>query len=316
MKQICVTGANGFVGKSLCKALISSGKSVRGLVRTLDVNLNSSEINYLPIGNIESKINWKDYLYGHECVVHCAGKTHSMKKKNNLDDYFLINTESTKLLANQAIKAGVKRFIFLSSIKVNGEMTNEVNEIKKFTNNDIPDPKDYYAISKFEAEKALWKIAAKSGMEVVVIRIPLVYGYNVKGNLKSLMKLIKLRVPLPFSLVNNKRSLIGIDNLVDLLTRCIDHPQAKDKTFLVSDDQDLSTPDLIKHIASAMGLSTRMFPFPISFLRIISYFIKRQNEISRLIDHLQVDCDYAKNTLNWSPPVGVKEGIKQMVQGV
>ncbi len=315
MKKICVTGANGFIGKSLCKALISSGKSVQGLVRNLDPNLDSSEINFLPVGNIESNKNWKDYLFGQECIIHCAGKTHSMKENNTLDEYLLINKEFTQLLANQAIEVGVKRFIFLSSIKVNGESTNEANDIKKFTNNDIPKPIDYYAISKFEAEKSLWQIASNSGLEVVVVRIPLVYGYNVRGNLESLMKLIKLKVPLPFSLVNNQRSLIGIDNLVDLLVRCVDHPEAKDKTFLVSDGEDLSTPNLIKYIASAMGHSTRMFPFPVSLLRIISYLIKRQNEMSRLIGHLQIDCEYTKKTLNWSPPVGTKEGIRRMVQG-
>lgn len=316
MKKICVTGANGFIGKPLCKALISSGRSIQGLVRALDLKMKASDINYLPIGNIESKVNWKDYLHGNDCVIHCAGKTHSMYDRKNLDDYLLINTEYTKFLAKQASEAGVRRFIFLSSIKVNGESTSDTNNLKIFTNTDMPYPDDNYSISKFEAEKALWDIASNTGLEVVIVRAPLVYGFDVKGNLKNLMKLIQFRVPLPFSLIKNKRSLIGIDNLVNLLVRCIDHPDAKGKTFLVSDDEDLSTPKLIKYIELAMGRKSRMFPFPTGLLKIISYIIGRQTEMNRLISNLQVDCEYTKKTLNWSPPVSAKEGIRRMVQGL
>ena len=192
MKKICVTGANGVIGKSRCKALSSSGRSIRGFVRTLDSNQNSTEIEHVSVGETSSEINWIDQLHGFDCIVHCAGKAHNINEKKNLDSYRLINTENTKLIAEQAAKAGLKRFIFLSSVKVNGESTDKIDNNKTFINNDVADPKDAYSISKFEAEKVLWEISLRTGLEVVVVRLPLVYGYGAKGNLNRLIKLINL----------------------------------------------------------------------------------------------------------------------------
>ena len=316
MSKICITGANGFIGKKLFETLIKSGKPIRGFVRSTITDNNK----YVTAGDISSDINWKNLLIGYDCIIHCAGMAHNMKKKDNLENYLAVNTKGTKHLAEYASKAGVKRFIFLSSIKVNGEKTSEgINVLtnsnfkKKFSYNDIEAPEDSYGISKFEAEKELWKISAKTGLEVVVIRLPLVYGKGAKGNLARLIKLLATGLPLPFSLINNKRSLIGIDNLVDLIIRCVDHPSAAGKTFLVSDGEDLSTPDLIKQIAFAMGCKAKLFPFPVSLLKFFGYILGRKSEIERITGSLRVDSSHTRKMLNWSPPISVEEGIKRMI---
>ena len=315
MKNICITGANGFVGKFLCKVLVSSNKSVRGIVRTSDTSMNSSKIEYVSLGDMNSEINWREHLNGFDCIIHCAGKAHDMNEKNNVNMYHSINTEVTKVLAEQAVKSGVKRFIFLSTIKVNGESTGNNNQNFIFKNKDIPNPQDAYSTSKLEAEKLLWEISAKTNLEIVVVRLPLVYGYGSKGNLAKLIKLINSGMFLPFSLINNKRSLIGIDNLVDLLIRCIDHPEASGKTFLASDRKDLSTPEFIKLIASSMERKASSFPFPISVLKFLGSVFGRREEINRLVGSLRIDNSYTKEILNWKPPLSIEEGIRRMVQG-
>jgi len=323
MKNILVSGSSGFIGNNICRELIKLKKSVRGTVR----NLNSLSINNnfetISVGNIGLHTDWKNALEDVNCIIHCAGRAHVMNKKDKLDTYHSVNIEGTKSFAEQAAKAGVKRFIFLSTVKVNGERTSQVQtngtENKhyntRFSYSDKPNPKDFYAISKFEAEKNLWEISTKTGLEVVIVRLPLVYGYGVKGNMARLMKLIKSGIPLPFALIQNRRSFIGIDNLVEMLLNCIENPDASGKTFLVSDGQDLSTSDFIKYTAQAMGHTARLFPAPISILKFASYIIGRQKEMDRLIESLQVDCGYTQKILNWSPSVSVEEGIKRMVHG-
>ena len=314
MEKICITGANGFIGKSLCKALNSSDKSIRGFIRTLDLNKNYTKIEYLSVGDISSKINWKGQLNGYDCIVHCAGRAHVMNKNEDLDVYHLVNTEGTRRLAEQAAAVGVKKFVYLSSVKVNGESTGKIDNNKMFTNNDIPEPQDAYSISKFKAEKVLWEISAKTGLEVVIVRLPLVYGKDVKGNLARLIKLVKLGIPLPLSMIQNQRSMIGVDNLVDLIIQCIDHPVAAGKTFLVSDGEDLSTTDLINHIGISMGRKARLFPVPIFLLKLLGSILGKQKEINRLLGSLKVDSSYTQEVLNWTPPVSVTEGIRRMVQ--
>lgn len=325
MKKICVTGAYGFIGKQICEFLADSNISVTGFVRDLNLSKNSSNIDYIPVGDIGLKTNLKSNLIGTDCIIHCAGRAHVMNetKVDSLKIYHSANVDGTKQLAEQAVEAGVKRFIFLSSIKVNGEDTNNKhvdtgnNNPKKyvFTQNDEPNPEDPYSISKFQAEKKLWEISARTGLEVVIVRMPLVYGYGEKGNLLRLMKLINSGIPLPFSLINNKRSLIGIDNLINLLNCCIDHPNAIGKTFLVSDGKDLSTPDLIKLIASLIGRKAYLFPVPLFLLKFLSFIFGKQKEISRLIGSLRVDNSYTKKILNWTPPISVEEGIRRMIKG-
>ena len=315
MKKILITGASGFIGKSLCETLSKSGRSVIGAVRNLNSILLNSNIKYIPVGDISFKKNWKELLFGVDCIVHCAGKSHEMNKDKNFDAYQLANLYGTKYLAEQAVEAGVKRLVFLSSIKVNGENTDIISGKEKFLYNDIPKPKDAYAVSKLEAEKVLFNFSTNTKLETVVIRLPLVYGSAVKGNLARLIGIISKSLPLPFKVIKNKRSLIGIDNLVNLLIRCIDHPEASGKTFLASDGEDLSTPELIKLIASSMGRRTNLFPFPISMLKFLGSVFGKSEEINRLVGSLRIDDSYTKEILNWTPPISVEEGIRRMVQG-
>jgi nucleoside-diphosphate-sugar epimerase len=314
MKQILVTGVNGFIGQNIYRELIKLNYFVRGAVRNLDSALINNDIKYISVGNIDAETNWDYALEGIDCVIHCAGKTRAVNKKIELDIYRAVNRDGTKHLAEQAAKAGVKRIIFLSSVKVNGESTGKSNDTKIFIHNDIPNPQDNYAISKFEAEQALWEVASKTGLEVVVIRLPLVYGHGAKGNLDRLIKLIYSKIPLPFGGIQNKRSLIGIDNLVDILARFIEHPNAAGKTFLVSDGEDLSTPELIRLLASTMGQSAKLFTVPTFLLKFLGFVIGKQSEINRLIGSLQIDNSYVKKILNWTPPVSVEEGIRKMVK--
>jgi len=314
MKKICVTGANGFIGKHLCEALILRGKIVKGFVRDLNSDPDQSKINFIPVGDISLNINWTDKIRGYDCVVHCAGKAHLINEKNEVESYHTANTQATQYLAEQAAMAGVRRLVFLSTIKVNGERTGKIEKQKVFKNYDTPNPHDAYSKSKLEAEKKLWQIASKTGLEVVIVRLPLVYGYGVKGNLARLIKLIDLGIPLPLKLVKNKRSMIGIDNLIDILVRCIEDPRAKDKTFLVSDNEDLATQDLLRYIALSMGKSIHFFSFPISLLKLFAYIIGKTSEIDRLTDSLQIDISYTQKTLNWIPSVDVQTGLKKMLK--
>ena len=315
MKKICITGANGFIGKTLCKSLKAPDNHIRGFVRAMDLYNNSSETEYISVGDIGSKTNWKDHLNGFDCIIHSAGLTHQMSSVKDINVYNLVNIGGTKCLAEQAAEAGVKRLVFLSSVKVNGESTDQINMKQKFSYEDKPNPQDLYAKSKLGAEKSLWEISSITGLEVVVVRLPLVYGNGVKGNLKRLIKLVKSGIPLPLSLVKNQRSMIGIDNLIDLLVQCIDHPKANGKTFLASDGEDLSTPELIKLIATSMGRKASLFPLPISLLKFLSSIFGKSEEMNRLIGSLRVDNSYTKDILNWTPPVSVEEGIRRMVQG-
>lgn len=314
MKKILVTGASGFIGQSLCKALSKKNKSICGVVRTINSTLKSSDIEYQSIGNISRNTNWKDILENIDCIFHCAGIVPRMNGNKDLNLYYLTNVEGTRRLAEQAAEAGVRRLIFLSSIKVNGENTDIINNKKKFLYNDIPKPKDSYAVSKFEAEKALLRISSNTEMEVVIIRLPLVYGKGVKGNLALLIKIISKNLPLPLNGIKNKRSYIGIDNLVDLLICCIDHPEASRKIFLASDGEDLSTPELIKLIASSLDRKVYLFSLPIFILKFLGYILGKRKEISRLIESSRLDNSYTNEVLNWIPPVSVEEGIKKMIQ--
>ena len=313
MKKICITGANGFIGKSLCKSLINLKIPIIALARSQNFFLNFLQTEQIQLGEFSLKSNLKEYFSKCHCVVHCAGKAYDNKLE--LDEYNSANIKLTKKIAEYAVAAGVKRFIFLSTIKVNGESTNKNDKIKVFKHYHKPNPQDGYGISKFEAEKVLLDIALKTGLEVVIVRLPLVYGIDTKGNMKRLIKLINFRIPLPFKEIRNKRSLIGIDNLIDLIIRCIEHPNAAGKIFLISDGKDLSTPELIKHIASAMGQSVKLFSFPVSVLKFFGFIFRKQKEIGQLTGSLQIDISHTKEILNWSPPVSTEEGIRRMVQG-
>ena len=315
--MILVTGANGFIGNSLCQFLSKLNIPAIGAMRFENSFLKFKNVKHVSVGDISFDTNWSKILKNCEYIIHCAGKAHDMNNVNNFDDYRKVNIEGTKNLAEQAANAGVKRLIFLSSVKVNGEGTDNISNDqnkKVFRHYDIPNPQDGYSISKFEAEKVLWEVSSKSGLEIVIIRLPLVYGRSVKGNLARLIKIVQSGIPLPLSLVKNQRSMIGIDNLIDLLICCIDHPNAAGKTFLASDTENLSTPDLIKNLANSMGRKSHLFPAPIFLLKLLGSILGKQKEINRLLGSLKVDSSYTQEVLNWTPPVSVTEGIRRMVQ--
>jgi nucleoside-diphosphate-sugar epimerase len=319
--MILITGSNGFIGSKLVNFFNQTKRLVRGLSR--------DKIDFSCVSNTLDQKSGSDILThaftGIDTIIHCAAKVHIMNKTklDTLTNYRLVNVEGTCRLAEKAVAAGVRRFIFLSSLKVSGTHTSQgklffspdLKEQIEGSESDNIVADDPYVMSKFEAEQKLWKISAKTGLEVVIIRLPLVYGPGVKGNLARLIKLIEFNFPLPLASINNKRSMIGIENVVDLIVRCIDHPDAKGKTFLASDGNDIATPDLLRYVASSMGRSVRLFSFPISLLKLFGFVMRRQSEINRLVGSLQVDINYTKKTLNWTPITGVEEGIRQMVKG-
>jgi nucleoside-diphosphate-sugar epimerase len=317
MALVVVTGASGFVGSSLSTSLAASGFRVRAAVRagTPAELPGCSGVERAILGDISASTGWSSLLTNVDCVVHCAALAHIMHETAGeaLAAYRAVNVDGSRRLAEQAAAAGVRRLVYLSSIKVNGEKTAHG---APFLCSDTPAPQDAYGVSKWEAEQALWEVSAKTGLEVVVVRPPLVYGPGVKGNLARLLKLVRLGLPLPFSAVQNKRSLIGLDNLVDLLIRCVDHPAAAGQTFLVSDGEDLSTPDLLRHMAAAMNRSPRLFPVPVSLLRLAGGAFGKRAEIDRLVGSLQIDSSHTRRVLGWTPPVSVEEGVRRMVQGV
>jgi len=315
LKKILVTGASGFIGKSLCKTLMDLNRSVVGVVRKKPYFSEKINDIYKQLGDIDVNEKWKKELKNQDCVVHCAGRAHISNKtsesKKELEKYRLINVEATKILAKQCAEAGVKRFIFLSSIGVHGKFT---DKHKPFSISDNINPKENYAISKLEAEQALIEISAKTGLEVVILRIPSVYGKGSKGNFSRLLKLIKLGLPLPFDRIKNKKSFIGIDNLIDVIIKCSDSYEAAGKTLLVSDEQDLSTTDLLRHMASSMGQKIYLFYVPIFLLNFFSQIFGRKKEIDQLVRSLVIDISYTKAILNWKPPISIEEGIKRMVK--
>lgn len=307
-KHALVTGANGFIGHHLTQYLCERGFSVRAAVRQ-DVKVNDSHV--IAVGNVNSQTNWSRALDGIDCVVHLAGRVHVMQEyaQDSLAAFRAVNVDGTLNLAQQAAAAGVKRFVFLSSIKVNGEKTGD----KPFYPSDTPAPVDPYGISKLEAERGLHEIGRVTGFEVVIIRPPLVYGREVGGNFARLRSLAAKGWPLPLGAVHNKRSLIGVENLCDCIRACLDYKHAAGSPLLVSDNDDVSTPDLIRLLASSAGRSIRLLPVPVAILQTLAKLCGRGPEMKRLTENLQVDCSETMRLLNWQPPVSLEQGIKRSV---
>lgn len=311
--NILITGATGFVGRCLVQHLREVPIFFpKAAVRTQSVNDLQCPAVY--VGDISAKTNWHDALTDCNVVIHTAARVHIMSDKSvdPLAEFRRVNVEGTLNLAMQAAEAGVKRFIFISSIKVNGE---ETKEGQAYTADDDPAPKDPYGISKLEAEQGLQALAADTGMEVVIIRPPLVYGEGVKGNFQTMIKFLKKKIPLPLGLVNNKRSLVGIDNLVNLIVTCIQHPQAANQVFLVSDGQDLSTPELLKKMGHALNIPVRLLPVPFWLINIAAKLIGKGAMVQRLFGSLQVDIVKTRQLLGWSPPQGLDEALVKVVEG-
>lgn len=311
--QVClVTGATGFIGRALVKKLSDNGYVVKSVVRGGGGDVAHVLGSEIKINDITSSIDWRPALDGVDVVIHLAARTHIMRDRSPdpLAEYRRINVDGSLTLASQAADAGVKRFIYLSSIKVNGEFTCLGHP---FHPDDDPMPHDAYGKSKHEAEVGLQAIARNSKIDVVIIRPPLVYGPGVKANFLNLIKLISSSIPLPFGAVKNKRSLVSLENLLDFIITCTIHPKAANEVFLVSDGSDVSTPELIKGIAQALGRPAILLSVPQVFLRLISNIFSSNNSLSRILNSLQVDISKNKRLLNWTPPASVEAGLDKSV---
>lgn len=311
---IVVTGANGFVGTALCRRLSLDGQPICAAVRVLAKGVGVAET--VAVGDITADTNWSAALKGVQSVVHLAARVHVMAERSAdpLSEFRRVNVEGTVNLARQAAAAGVRRFVFLSSVKVNGESTQPGSP---FTADDIPAPEDSYGISKLEAEQELGKVAEQTSMEVVIVRPPLVYGPGVKANFESIMRWLARGLPLPLGAIcENRRSLVALDNLVDLIVTCLSHPAAANQTFLVSDGEDLSTNDLLKRMGEALGKPARLIPVPTGVLKLGAVLARKQGVYQRLCGSLQVDISKTRLLLGWVPPVTVDEGLRRAVQGL
>lgn len=310
--QILCTGTSGFVGAHLAKHLTDKGHNVIPVIRNKEkIGLQG---NVLHINSIDSVTNWGNLINGCEIVIHCAARAHIMKDTSldPLNEYLEVNTKGTINLARASANAGVKRFIYISSIKVNGESTPN-NQL--FSPDDIPYPLDDYGVSKAAAEEELLALSKETKMEVVIIRPPLIYGPGVKANFRLLLKLSNYSIPMPFGLIDkNKRSLISIYNLMDFIDICTTHEKAANEIFLVSDDEDVSTAQLFKTLCNAQKKMGLTLPIPVAMFKLMGRLLGKQDMVERLCGSLQVDISKAKKLLGWQPKFTLKEGIKMTIE--
>ncbi|MDH2917883.1 MAG: SDR family oxidoreductase [Sideroxydans sp.] len=300
--QVLVTGANGFVGQALCAALRERGEVVRAAVRV------ASGAEQIAVGEISANTDWTNALHGVDVVIHLAARVHVMNDTSSdpLDEFRKVNLHGTENLARQAAAAGIQRFVYVSSIKVNGEQTMGA----AFSESDTANPQDPYGVSKWEAEQALHRVAQETGLEVVIVRPPLVYGAGVKGNFISLFAAINKGLPLPLAAAHNARSLVYVGNLVGALITCATHPNAAGKTYLVSDGADISTATLVREIAHALQRPNRSFYFPPSVLRAIASLLGKSAQVDRLFGSLQIDSQKIRTELGWTPPYTLQQGLQ------
>lgn len=307
MNTILLTGSTGFVGSALLTALQKfPGCRVVSAVRSAA----SASDDVVVVGDIDGATDYSSALAGVNVVIHAAARAHIMKDEvsDPLAEYRRVNVDGTLNLARQAAVAGVKRFVFISSIGVHG-----LNSSRPFKETDTEAPHDAYAISKYEAEQGLRKLTTETGLEVVIIRPPLVYGGTAPGNFRSLINLASNPIPLPFGSVNNKRSMVYVGNLVDLIVRCINHPSAANETFLVSDGDDVSLRSLLTMMRSAMGRSACLVPVPLELFKLAGALTGKRGMVDRLVGDLQVDSSKARTLLEWVPPFTVEQGIAATV---
>ena len=304
--RFLVTGATGFVGRAVCTELAQRKHDVRRAARSLA----GSDGGYFELGDIGPSTNWFGALEGVDTVVHLAARVHIMHEgaENPLEEFRKVNVAGTEHLARAAAASGAKRFVFVSSIGVNGAQTALG---KPFSETDKPNPHNAYTLSKWEAEQGLLRVADETGMEVVIIRPPLVYGCGAPGKFGSLMRAVQRGWPLPLGAVHNQRSLVALDNLVDFIVTCITHTHAANQTFLVSDGRDLSTTELVRGMAQAAGVSARLLPVPVWALQAGASLLGKGNAVQRLCGNLQVDISKARSLLGWVPPVSVEEGLRR-----
>lgn len=318
-----VTGANGFVGSALCSEGMRRGSYVRGVTRSFCELSASAET--VMVGAIDGTTDWTDALRGVDMVIHLAARVHVMKDAtaDPLTEFLKVNLHGTENLARQAARAGVKRLVYVSSIKVNGESTDPIPtlalplkrmEQNLFSELDNADPQDPYGVSKCEAEQALHRIAQETGLEVVIVRPPLVYGAGVKGNFAQMLNVLAKGVPLPLASIQNLRSLIYVENLVDALVLCVTHPAAAGQTYLVSDGEDVSTPDLLRQLCMGMGCPARLFRCPLPLLKIAGRLTGKADQVERLLGSLQVDSGKIRRELGWKPPYTLQQGLQETTQ--
>jgi nucleoside-diphosphate-sugar epimerase len=305
--NILITGATGFVGRPLCDRLIVQKKSVSATIRNVsDKERLPREIKPIGINSLSDALP-REQLADIEIVIYLAARVHQMNDNspNALDAYREINTKAAISLAKQAAEHGIRRFIYLSSIKVNGEGISH-----PYSEKDTPAPTDPYGQSKWESEQELLKLAQETGLEVVIIRPPLIYGPNVKANFLQLLKTIDKSIPLPFGAINNARSILYVGNLVDAIATCLDHPNAKNQTFIVSDGEDLSTTDLIRRLGKALGKFPLLLPVPRDLIRLATKLLGKADIGDRLLGSLQVDSSKIRQMLDWKPPYTVDQGLQ------
>ena len=308
---IVVTGANGFVGSHLCRALQRKGMAYRAVVRE-GAQASPGTAGLVRLPSLDAHTDWTTALQGATTVIHLAARVHQVQdtSADPLQAFRATNLHATLQLARCAQKMGVQRFICVSTVKVLGE---ETAPDQPFRAADPALPLDAYATSKHEAEQALRALVAGGSMELVIVRPPLVYGPGVRANFASLVRVVRRGIPLPLACVHNLRSLVGIDNLVSLLLRCTQHADAGGQNFLVSDGHDLSTPDLVRQLATALGQPARLWPVPLAGLQLAARLTGRQAAVQRLCSSLQVDISATCQGLQWAPPVSVAEGLRRMV---
>lgn len=311
--KVLLTGSSGFVGQALLARLASQPALDLVAVSRRPVFGLPASVAHTQVADIAANTAWQPVLQGVQVVIHAAARVHVMNDKvaDPLAEFRKVNVDGTLNLARQAVIAGVKRFIFISSIKVNGESTAPG---KPYSAESQPAPVDPYGISKLEAELALRALAAETGLEVVIIRPPLVYGPGVKANFRSMMRWLSKGIPLPLGAIHNRRSLVALDNLVDLIATCTEHPAAANQTFLVSDGEDLSTSQLLRRMGGALGRPARLLPIPAWLLETGARLVGKRALAQRLCGSLQVDIGKTRELLNWSPPLGVDEALRRAAE--